>query len=269
MIQRDGRDHPGGRALPGPHRGPEPAGLPHRHDRERRAAPARPRPATSICEQVGYEPLLLARGPRPGRSSRRRDEPVSPGRRDRRRRSSSALGGVAAPAAAAVDRGAGERASWSDPGVSGRWLAGKVGAAVLTLLFVLIFNFFLFRVMGDPTTQLARLPQATPEEIDEAARRLRPRQAARRPVRRLHGRHAARSTSGSASARASRSGTRSRTRCRGRCCWSAPAPLLATLIGSLDGGDRRDQARNEDRRRACSASASSPTPRPSTGSGSS
>ena len=49
--------------------------------------------------------------------------------------------------------------------MSGRWLAGKLGAAVLTLIFVLIFNFFLFRVMGDPTDQLARLPQATPEEI--------------------------------------------------------------------------------------------------------
>jgi peptide/nickel transport system permease protein len=49
--------------------------------------------------------------------------------------------------------------------VSGRWLAGKVAASLLTLVFVLIFNFFLFRVMGDPTTQLARLPQATPEEL--------------------------------------------------------------------------------------------------------
>jgi peptide/nickel transport system permease protein len=51
--------------------------------------------------------------------------------------------------------------------VSGRWLAGKVAAALLTLAFVLVFNFFLFRVMGDPTTQLARLPQATPEEIEK------------------------------------------------------------------------------------------------------
>jgi len=49
--------------------------------------------------------------------------------------------------------------------VSGRWLLSKVGAAIVTLIFVLIFNFFLFRVMGDPTTQLARLPQSTPEEI--------------------------------------------------------------------------------------------------------
>jgi peptide/nickel transport system permease protein len=51
--------------------------------------------------------------------------------------------------------------------VTGRWLAGKVAASLLTLVFVLIFNFFLFRVMGDPTTQLARLPQATPEELEQ------------------------------------------------------------------------------------------------------
>ncbi len=51
--------------------------------------------------------------------------------------------------------------------MSGRWLAGKVAAALLTLVFVLVFNFFLFRVMGDPTTQLARLPNSTPEEIEK------------------------------------------------------------------------------------------------------
>ena len=49
--------------------------------------------------------------------------------------------------------------------MSFRWLVGKVGAAFLTLIFVLVFNFFLFRVMGDPTTQLAKLPRATPQEI--------------------------------------------------------------------------------------------------------
>ena len=48
-----------------------------------------------------------------------------------------------------------------------RWLIGKVGAAALTLVFVLIFNFFLFRAVGDPTEQLVRLPQSTPEEIAE------------------------------------------------------------------------------------------------------
>jgi len=51
--------------------------------------------------------------------------------------------------------------------LSFRWLVGKVGAAFLTLIFVLVFNFFLFRVMGDPTTQLARLPRATPQEIQK------------------------------------------------------------------------------------------------------
>jgi peptide/nickel transport system permease protein len=51
--------------------------------------------------------------------------------------------------------------------MNARWLAGKVGAAVLTLIFVLIFNFFLFRAVGDPTSQLARLPGATPQEIEQ------------------------------------------------------------------------------------------------------
>jgi peptide/nickel transport system permease protein len=49
--------------------------------------------------------------------------------------------------------------------VNARWLAGKAATALVTLAFVLVFNFFLFRVMGDPTTQLARLPRATPQEI--------------------------------------------------------------------------------------------------------
>jgi peptide/nickel transport system permease protein len=43
----------------------------------------------------------------------------------------------------------------------------KIGGALATLAFVLVFNFFLFRVMGDPTTQLARLPRATPQEIEK------------------------------------------------------------------------------------------------------
>ena len=51
--------------------------------------------------------------------------------------------------------------------MTGRWLFTKVGAAVLTLIFVLIFNFFLFREIGDPTTQLARLPGATDKEIEQ------------------------------------------------------------------------------------------------------
>ena len=35
----------------------------------------------------------------------------------------------------------------------------------------IVFNFFLFRVMGDPTTQLAQLPHATPKEIERACGR--------------------------------------------------------------------------------------------------
>jgi peptide/nickel transport system permease protein len=48
--------------------------------------------------------------------------------------------------------------------LSWRWLAGKLLAALATLAFVLVFNFFLFRVMGDPTSQLARVPGSTPQE---------------------------------------------------------------------------------------------------------
>ena len=51
--------------------------------------------------------------------------------------------------------------------MSGRWLAGKAAAALLTLVFVIVFNFFLFRVMGDPTSQFVRLPNATQEELDK------------------------------------------------------------------------------------------------------
>ncbi len=50
--------------------------------------------------------------------------------------------------------------------MNARWLAGKVGAAILTMLFVLVF-IFLFRAVGDPTTQLARLPGATDQEIQQ------------------------------------------------------------------------------------------------------
>jgi peptide/nickel transport system permease protein len=55
--------------------------------------------------------------------------------------------------------------------MNARWLAGKIGAALVTLAFVLVFNFFLFRGIGDPTTQLARLPQSNPEEIEQLRER--------------------------------------------------------------------------------------------------
>ena len=37
-----------------------------------------------------------------------------------------------------------------------RYLLSKIFQAVLTLLFVLVFNFFLFRGLGDPTQLLAK-----------------------------------------------------------------------------------------------------------------
>jgi|tagenome__1003787_1003787.scaffolds.fasta_scaffold20936207_2 peptide/nickel transport system permease protein len=48
--------------------------------------------------------------------------------------------------------------------LSWRWMGGKAAAALATLAFVLVFNLVLFRVMGDPTSQLARVPGATPQE---------------------------------------------------------------------------------------------------------
>ncbi len=42
--------------------------------------------------------------------------------------------------------------------MSGRWLAGRAVGSLVTLVFVVVFNFFLFRVMGDPTSQLVRVP---------------------------------------------------------------------------------------------------------------
>jgi peptide/nickel transport system permease protein len=55
--------------------------------------------------------------------------------------------------------------------LNARWLAGKIGATLVTLAFVLVFNFFLFRGIGDPTTQLARLPQSNPQEIQQLRER--------------------------------------------------------------------------------------------------
>ena len=107
--------------------------------------------------------------------------------------------------------------------MNGRWLAGKVGAAVLTLIFVLIFNFFLFRAVGDPTTQLARLPGATEKEIAQ----LRSDYGLDKPLIGQFIDYAgdtARLDLGRASAPGRRSGPRSRTRSPGRCSSSAPGP---------------------------------------------
>ena len=113
-----------------------------------------------------------------------------------------------------------------------RWLAGKVAAALLTFAFVLVFNFFLFRVMGDPTAQLARLPRATPQEIEKLRAELRARQADHRAVRRLRRRHAAASTSASASARAGSVWTEIKEALPWTLLLVGTGTLLATLIGA-------------------------------------
>ncbi len=49
-----------------------------------------------------------------------------------------------------------------------RYVARKLGWAAVTLLFVLCFNFFLFRIMpGDPAGLLARSQRLTETEIAE------------------------------------------------------------------------------------------------------
>lgn len=49
-----------------------------------------------------------------------------------------------------------------------RYFVAKVLQALLTLAFVLVFNFFLFRGLGDPTQLLARAGgRMTPEALDE------------------------------------------------------------------------------------------------------
>jgi peptide/nickel transport system permease protein len=107
--------------------------------------------------------------------------------------------------------------------MSGRWLAGKTAAALLTLLFVIVFNFFLFRVMGDPTTQFTRIPNITPAELAD----LRADYGLDKPL--LTGQFVdyvgdtAQLDLG-ISQRSRRSvWTEIRTRCPGRCCWSASA----------------------------------------------
>ena len=133
---------------------------------------------------------------------------------------------------------------------------------------MLVFNFFLFRGMGDPTTQLARLPQSTPEEIEK----LRADYGLDKPLLGQFADYVGDTLTLDL-------GISQRTRepvwdeIKAAIPWTlllvGIGTLLATADRRLDGGGGRDQARQEDRRRACSASACSPTRRPSTGSGSS
>ena len=179
----------------------------------------------------------------------------------------ASLGGAARGRAA---RAAGDRSRWSSPNERHGGSPGKVGAAVLTLIFVLIFNFFLFRVMGDPTDP------ARPAAAGDAARRSSSCAADYGLDKPLLGQFAdyigdtlTLDLGISQRIAASRSGTRSRTRSRGRCCWSAPGRSLATIIGAWMGVVAATSGEARSPTTGCSASACSHTRRPSTGSGSS
>jgi len=54
----------------------------------------------------------------------------------------------------------------------GRYLASKIGWAMVTLFVVITFNFFLFRILpGDPSRTLIRDPRVNPEARDALVRR--------------------------------------------------------------------------------------------------
>jgi peptide/nickel transport system permease protein len=54
----------------------------------------------------------------------------------------------------------------------GRYLASKIGWAVVTLFVVVTFNFFLFRILpGDPSRSLIRDPRVNPEAREALVRR--------------------------------------------------------------------------------------------------
>ena len=62
--------------------------------------------------------------------------------------------------------------------------APSCSGPLLSLAFVLVFNFFLFRVLpGDPAKNLTRNRLVPAEQVAGPARELRPRQAAARAVR--------------------------------------------------------------------------------------
>ena len=47
--------------------------------------------------------------------------------------------------------------------MSKRFVARRVAVAVATLAAIIVFNFFLFRAVGDPRNDLLRVPRMTPE----------------------------------------------------------------------------------------------------------
>ena len=235
-------------ALPRADRRPVPRGLPHRPGQQRRARVPEAETGDLICQQVSYEPLLTLA---PGEGGGDDDGGGSAGHHHRDR-GGGARRAVAFAARAPAPRAAAGASRWSwrreAPFVNARWLAGKVAAALLTLVFVLVFNFFLFRVMGDPTSQLARLPRATPEEIEK----LRAYYGLDKPITGQFVDYAGDTLRFDL-------GISQRTRALGLDGDQGGAPVDAAAgrhrhaAGDADrrlaGGDRRDQARQADRRR--------------------
>ena len=73
-----------------------------------------------------------------------------------------------------------------------RLVAAKLGLALVTLAFVLTFNFFLFRAVGDPRDDLLRVPRMSAGAARAPDRGARARPLAARPVRHLRPQHAQR-----------------------------------------------------------------------------
>src|SRR5919112_1004856 len=66
--------------------------------------------------------------------------------------------------------GSGSSRSRSSPG-SSSFVGGKLLQAAGTLLFVLVLNFFLFRILpGDPERTFIRLQRISPSQIEEVKR---------------------------------------------------------------------------------------------------
>ena len=69
-----------------------------------------------------------------------------------------------------------------------RTLYVKIGSALLTLFFVLVFNFFLFRVLpADPAKNLTRNNALTASQLAAINKTVRPRPAAAAAVLELPG----------------------------------------------------------------------------------
>ena len=117
-------------------------------------------------------------------------------------------------------------------GASVRIVLSKLAVALGTLLFVLVFNFFLFRIAGDPIKDLIRgNPHLTEQGRERLIKRARPARELPDPVPDLRGRRRCTATW----APASRPTSRSRTMIR------AALPNTLILVGTLDhpGGDLR------------------------------